>query len=98
MVYYGYGWWWWWMLFLLIFFLLPLAYGWGYRGWGPWYRRRLPARSPDAQLGRTDRDIEEGWGWIAIFLWIALIIAVLWLIAGLSWGWGNQEVVTPGAN
>lgn len=47
MWWYSTGWWWWWVLFLLVFFLLPLGYGWGYRGWGPWYRRRPTTRVTD---------------------------------------------------
>lgn len=39
-----------WMLFVVILLLLPLSYGWGYRGWGPPYPRayrRTPARAED---------------------------------------------------
>lgn len=91
MWWYGYGWWWWWILFLVIFFFLPLLYGWGYRGWGPWYRRRRPPRDltpPETARDRTS-PIEEdsGWGWLGIVLWFVLIMAVLWLIA--AWGWGT---------
>ncbi|HZP87921.1 MAG TPA: hypothetical protein VFB54_13985 [Burkholderiales bacterium] len=83
MWWYSYGWWWWWLLFLLIFFVLPLGYGWGYRGWGPWYRRRV-IDSRNVPAGPTPEPTED-WGWIAIFLWIILIIAIVWLIAALSW-------------
>ena len=76
MWWYGYGWWWWWLAFTLIFFLLPLGYGWGYRGWGPWYRRRRP----------VDGDIDAGWGAAGIFLWIVLFIAIVWLITAWAWG------------
>lgn len=94
MWWYGYGWWWWWIAFLAIFFILPLIYGWGYRGWGPWYRRRrLPERDMsrrNAGLTGTEpaggTDIETGWGWVAWFLWLILIIAVIWLI--FAWAWG----------
>ncbi len=97
MWWYGYGWWWWWIAFLLIFFLLPLSYGWGYRGWGPWYSRR----QPPTRGGRISRDVppgsqvppedEEltGWGWIAAFLWFVLVLAVIWAIAAFFWGWGT---------
>jgi hypothetical protein len=79
MWWYGYGWWWWWLAFLVIFFLLPLGYGSGYRRWGPWYRRR-PTVSPIAS-GETD----VGWGAIGIVMWVALIIAIIWLIAAIGW-------------
>jgi H+/Cl- antiporter ClcA len=75
MWWYGYGWWWWWLAFIIIFFLLPLGYGWGYRGWGPWYRRRP-----------IDGDIDAGWGGAGLLLWIVLFIAIIWLIAAAAWG------------
>jgi hypothetical protein len=96
--YTGYGWWWWWIAFVLIFFLIPLGYGWGYRGWGPWYRRRNPRRSPGGELppgnapssnepGIPPAEEETGWGWSGAFLWFILIIAIIWLVA--AWGWGT---------
>jgi hypothetical protein len=63
MWWYAYGCWWWWMLFLIILFLLPLGYGWGYRGWGPWYRRRRPG------------DIGTGWGLAGVLLWVVFFHA-----------------------
>jgi hypothetical protein len=87
---YSWLWWWWWIGFFLIFFVLPLAYGWGYRGWGPWYRRRAGARtraSQDRSPEGTDRleSSDIGWGWLGIALWVALFIAIGWAIA-LLWG------------
>ncbi len=93
MWFYGYGWWWWWVLFLIIFFLLPLGYGWGYRGWGPWYRRRRSPELRDEGLppaadrrSPTDPELDTGWGWAAVFLWIVLILAIIWLVVALGWG------------
>jgi hypothetical protein len=87
---YGYGWWWWWIAFLIIFFLLPLGYGWGYRGWGPWYRRRPGGRNVpfgDDPNRLAPIDDTSGWGWLGIFLWIILIVAIIWAIG--AWGWGT---------
>ncbi len=79
---YGCWWlWWWWLAFVVIFFFIPLIYGWGYRGWGPWYRRRRP---PGTDLTETD----SGWGWLGIFLWVILIVAIIWAI--FAWGWGGN--------
>jgi hypothetical protein len=99
MWWYGYGWWWWWIAFVIIFFLLPLGYGWGYRGWGPWYRRRrLPPTSSNArtagdeqlrrELERRELEAGYGWGWGGIVLWIILLFAIAWLIA--AWAWGGR--------
>ncbi len=92
-MWYGVAWWWWWIFFIAIFFLLPLGYGWGYRGWGPWYRRRKPGRPrsradlPSLDEERVNAELEEeGWGWMAIALWFVLLIAIIWGGAGFYWG------------
>lgn len=82
MLWYGFGWWWWWLLFVVIFFLLPVGYGWGYRGWGPWYRRRRWVSDE-----YSERWSDDGWGWGGVILWIILILAIIWLI--FAWGWGT---------
>ena len=71
--------------FYLIFFFIPLGYGWGHRGWGPWYRRRPYYRR---DLRERERGMREqvppediGWGGGAIVLWFVLFISILWLIA-----------------
>jgi hypothetical protein len=95
MWWYGSGWWWWWVAFLLIFFLLPLGYGWGYRGWVPWYRRRgsrgLRQEVPPTEMrgGPADEDLDTGWGWGGMVLWVVLIVALIWFIAALGWGGGG---------
>ena len=79
MWWYGYGWWWWWVLFLVVFFVLPLGYGWGYRGWGPWWQRRPPVTHV------TEDVVQTGWGVVGTILWVVLIIAIIWIIAALAW-------------
>ena len=41
-------WWWIWLAIVFFLFVLPLAYGWAYRGWGPpyptYYQRRRAGR------------------------------------------------------
>ncbi len=95
MWWYSTGWGWWWLAFIAIFFLLPLSYGWGYRGWGPWYRtrrldRRNPANaavaySPERRVATGADYRDEGWGWAAALLWLVLVIALVWLI--FAWVW-----------
>jgi len=79
MFWYSTGWFWWWLAFIAIFFLLPLGYGWGYRGWGPWYRLKAPERRSAAR----DDYAPQGWGALAVFLWLVVIIAAVWLAAVL---------------
>lgn len=105
MWWYGAGWWWWWIAFVLIFLLLPLGYGWGYRGWGPWWRRGPRTRDraagegtaasgrPTTRNGRNTEDV--GWGWAGAFVWIVVIIAVVWVIAVWA-GWGRGYEYAPG--
>jgi hypothetical protein len=79
------AWLWWWLAFLLIFFVLPVTYGWGYRGWGPWYRRRRFDRRNADNAGRTylrERRTRvrsdypsDGWGDRAGTMWLVLIVA-----------------------
>jgi hypothetical protein len=86
MWWYGYGWWWWWIAFLIIFFLIPVGYGWGYRGWGPWYgHRRTDVPRAAERAAAEEAAAEAGWGMLGCFVWIILIIAILWLIAALAW-------------
>jgi len=84
---YGTAWWFWWWAILIVFFFVPLAYGWGMRGWGPWYRRRRRSSTDVYQPPVSDPDDRAGWGWLGIFLWLVLVLEVFWLIA--VWGWGR---------
>ena len=69
--------WTWWWIFVLFLILLPMTYGWGYRRWGPPYpsfyrRRRVADPAPGAA-------VESGWGLMAVFVWLALMIGMVWL-------------------
>jgi hypothetical protein len=89
MWWYGGGWWWWWLAFVIFFFLLPLGYGWGYRGWGPWYRRSSSLRRRRVggdPIEPVSQESDSGWGWLGIALWVVLILAIIWPIG--AWGWG----------
>lgn len=58
------------------------GYGWGYRGWGPWYRRRPRGLRTLDPAGPVD----SAWGWAGIALWIILLIAIIWAIGAWRWG------------
>lgn len=88
-------WFWLWLVFVIVLLVIPLTYGWALRGWGPpypsYYRRRGAAgreAAGDPDLGPAvepvpDRETEEelaGWGILADFLWVFLIVAVIWLL------------------
>jgi hypothetical protein len=87
MLWYGDGWYWWWLAFLVLFFVVPVAYGWGYRGWGPWYRRSVPqtGSSLDGAPGLE----EPGWGWVAVLMWIVLGIGFVWAVLAMAAWWAR---------
>ncbi|CAN5417094.1 hypothetical protein BH09MYX1_BH09MYX1_29260 [soil metagenome] len=39
------SWWWTWIIVMVLFSVLPMGYGWGYRGWGPALPPVYPATS-----------------------------------------------------
>jgi hypothetical protein len=77
-----------WILFVVFLFVVPLGYGWGYRGWGPpypsYYQRRRRAAATRDPLADADADRQE-WGMVADALWIVVIVAIVWLIIALAW-------------
>jgi len=80
----------WWFLFVALFLMVPLGYGWGYRGWGPPYYRRpgRPVDDVEAEAIRRQTIVEqraeaESWGWIALVFWILFAVAIVWLVLAL---------------
>lgn len=69
--------WWFWIAMLLLLFLIPLGYGWGYRGWGPPYPSRWPRRRATA----GGAEVAPGWGFGADLLWIVFFFMLAWLVA-----------------
>lgn len=88
-------WWFWiWIVFIFLVILLPSGYGWS-RGWGPPYPRRYRYRTrsgrvleleelpPEDDLARQ-RSPAQGWGVAADLIWLAVLIAIIWIIV---WAW-----------
>ncbi len=86
-------WFWFWMIFVFIFLLLPFGYGFGYRRLGApypsYYARRRTLRSTTVPAVEADRErravqTQEAdsatWGILGDVVWIALVIAVGWLV------------------
>lgn len=78
-----------WMSFVLVFLLMPVGYGWGYRGWGPpypaYYRSRrqgvtVPAGGRYTEAQAVETTEPETWGVLADMVWIVSVIAVGWLL------------------
>jgi hypothetical protein len=76
-----------WILFVVFLFVVPLGYGWGYRGWGPpypsYYQRRRRAAARDA-LADADAERQQ-WGVVADLLWVVVLVAIVWLLIALAW-------------
>lgn len=88
-------WIYWWLLFVLLILVLPLGYGWGYRGWGApyptYYRRRRTAVGADPAADRLggheervvdpdDPAAREAAGW-------GVAADVLWVVAVVALVW-----------
>lgn len=76
------AWWWLWLVFVLVLFVVPLAYGWGYRGWGPPYPSLLRRRRTAAEGAEWH---DPGWGVAADMVWAVLLGAIAWLLLALFW-------------
>ena len=77
------GWFW---LALMVAFLLPVGYGWGYRGWGapyPTYIQRRRRRSA-VSAGTSAGFDHHAWGRAGDLVWGLLFIDVLFF-AALFW-------------
>jgi hypothetical protein len=76
--------WFMWMAFVLIFLLIPMGYGWGYRGWGPPYpryvQRRRGARA--VAIGGVAAD-HHSWGYTGDLLWGGVFLGVGWVFLAL---------------
>ena len=90
------GWWWWWIAVVVLLLLIPLGYGWGYRGYGaPRFpaRRRAAMRGgvgpgagvPERGTGAAVDDPGDPWGPLGVFIWVILLIVIAWLI--VLWIW-----------
>lgn len=89
-------WFWWWLTFVVLLLLIPLAYGWGYRGWGapyPSYYTRAntgygdpavdPAGDPtvDPEVDpELEAEAREAAGW-------GLLADMLWVVLVVALVW-----------
>lgn len=81
------SWWWMWMVVMVLFWMLPMGYGWGYRGWGPPYPRYIQRRrgALAATSGGSATFNHHSWGLGGDFVWVVLFFGVLWAVASLWW-------------
>jgi hypothetical protein len=74
-----------WMAFMFLFVVTPVGYGWSYRGWGPplprYVQRRRAARAILTNVAAPSR--YEAWGRRGDLVWVVLLIAGGWALAGL---------------
>jgi hypothetical protein len=80
-------WWLIWLVFVFVFLVSPVGYGWGYRGWGPPYPRYIQRRRglrASLVSGSAPFD-HHSWGRGGDFVWLALAIGMVWIVAGMFW-------------
>ncbi|MGA2449079.1 MAG: hypothetical protein ABTD50_10415 [Polyangiaceae bacterium] len=82
------SWWLVWMGFMFLCLAPSLAYGWGYRGWGPPYPRYFQRRRGQQAVAGGGATSKPGaWGWGGDFVWLSLFVGALWAGSALWWGW-----------
>ena len=79
----------WWILWfvLMLVLLMPVGYGWGYRGWGPpvpTYVQRRRMQQAASSSGSTSFN-HTAWGWRGDLAWVFFAVAMFWLF-WLVWG------------
>lgn len=76
-----------WLAFILVCLLWPVAYGWGYRGWGPplpsYIQRRRAVKASFTDVAMSAR--RQAWGIGGDFVWVVLLVGGCWAAAGLLW-------------
>jgi hypothetical protein len=84
------SWWFVWFGTLLLLFVLPVGYGWHYKGWGKPYAWTTPRRRGlhasvygNAWLAPQGNRGNRGWG--GDFIWVVLLGGVFCAVFGLSW-------------
>jgi hypothetical protein len=75
------------MVVMVLFWMLPIGYGWGYRGWGPPYPRYIQRRRGEraAASGGPATFDHHSWGWGGDFVWIVLFFGAFWAFSSLWW-------------
>ena len=79
----------WWILLVayMVLFMVPVGYGWGYRGWGAPYpryiQRRRGARAAAANNASTFN--HHAWGLRGDFVWLMLAVALFWTVSRIWW-------------
>ena len=79
----------WWILWAVyaFLFMVPVGYGWGYRGWGPPYPSYLQRRHEQqaAAVGGTSAFNHRAWGVGGDFVWLMLLAALFWAVSRIWW-------------
>ena len=81
------GSWWIFVVAYMFLFMVPVGYGWGYRGWGPPYPSYLQRRREQraAAAGASTGFNHRSWGLGGDFVWLMLAVAFFWTISRMWW-------------
>lgn len=74
-----------WLVFMLMFLVVPLGYGWGYRGWGMAYPRYVQRRRALRASDDPGQRAHLAWGRAGDLLWLGLFIAFIWALSAFVW-------------
>jgi hypothetical protein len=71
----------------MFLFMVPVGYGWGYRGWGPPYPSYLQRRREQRAVagGGVTAFNHRSWGLGGDFVWLMLAVAFFWTVSRMWW-------------
>ncbi len=72
-----------WLVFLGMFLVMPVGYGWGYRGWGAPYPRYVQQRRALRASANVSSFNHQAWGRGGDFVWIVILIVGIWAFSAL---------------
>jgi hypothetical protein len=83
------SWWFVWMGVMLLLLVMPMGYGWGYRGWGPPYPSYIQRRRgrQAAAVGDASTFNHQSWGWGGDLMWGVLLVGLFWAASAYWWHW-----------
>ena len=76
-----------WLMFMVVFLVMPIGYGWGFRGWGmayPSFVQQRRARRAGSNGSSSSFD-HQAWGRGGDALWLVVLIGVFWAFSPLWW-------------
>ena len=76
-----------WLMFMVVFLVMPISYGWGYRGWGMPYPSYIQQRRAQRRrsIGSSSSFDHRAWGLGGDVMWIVVFVGLIWAFSPLHW-------------